>query len=358
MIAPRVSPDDRLRVTYRLARAIGEATDVARRIAAEQTVELPPGCFDAEIEDRIVGRVESVDALPADRSTAVISYDRATIGDEVPQLFNLLFGNISLQCGIRVAGVEWPAGLLDEFAGPRFGIDGLRRLCRVGEARPLVCTALKPIGLSAEQLAAICGRFALGGVDLIKDDHGLCDQASARYAERVERCQQAVDDANSRTGGTTLYFPNVTAPIDRLAGRLEHARSCGCRGVLIGPLVAGLDAVNWIARDFDLAILAHPSLSGAYFQRDHGIAAEVLLGEIFRVIGADGVIYPNAGGRFPFSEDVCQSIKTRLRAPLGSIHPAFPVPAGGIDTSRVRHWIERYGPDTIFLIGGSPVRRT
>lgn len=102
-----------------------------------------------------------------------------------------------------------------------------------------------------------------------------------------------------------------------------------------------------------LAILAHPSLAGAFFHADHGIGAEVLLGEIFRVVGADGVIYPNVGGRFAFSEATCAAINANLRRPLGPLLPSFPVPGGGIDVARLPHWIDRYGTETIFLIGGS-----
>src|SRR5207244_6763248 len=79
---------------------------------------------------------------------------------------------------------------------------------------------------------------------------------------------------------------------------------------------------------------------------------EVLLGDLFRVAGSDAVIYPNVGGRFTFSEATCAAINARLRGPLGPVPPSFPVPAGGIDAARVPHWIERYGADTIFLIGG------
>src|SRR2546425_7170890 len=98
--------------------------------------------------------------------------------------------------------------------------------------------------------------------------------------------------------------------------------------------------------------MSHPSLAGAFFHPDHGIAPEVLLGDLFRVAGSDAVIYPNVGGRFTFSEATCAAINARLRGPLGPVSPSFPVPAGGIDAARVPHWIERDGADTIFLIRG------
>ena len=53
--------------------------------------------------------------------------------------------------------------------------------------RPFTFTALKPMGLPPEALAEEAYRCALGGIDLIKDDHGLMDQPFAPFRERVER---------------------------------------------------------------------------------------------------------------------------------------------------------------------------
>ena len=121
----------------------------------------------------------------------------------------------------------------------------------------------------------------------------------------------------------------------------------------MSPLLVGLDAVRCLAAPGDLAVMAHPSLAGVFFHDRHGIAPAVLLGELFRVVGSDAVIYPNVAGRFTLSRATCEAINASLRKPLGSLKPAFPVPAGGIDAARVPEWIDRYGVDTMFLIGGS-----
>jgi ribulose-bisphosphate carboxylase large chain len=144
----------------------------------------------------------------------------------------------------------------------------------------------------------------------------------------------------------------VTGTAGGLEARLERAHRAGCRAVLLSPLVVGPDTVRQVAQRSGLAVLAHPALSGAFFHPDHGIAPDLLLGDIFRILGSDGVIYPNVGGRFLFGESTCNAINDRLRGPLGRMRPAFPVPGGGIDVRRVPHWISRYGPDIIFLIGG------
>ena len=344
----------RLRVTYHLACSSRVAAVRARDIAFEQTVELPAASVSPDVGERIAGHVESVVSLGRGRSRAVISFDPAIVCGDIPQLLNLLFGNISLKSGILIADIEWPPDLLTALGGPRFGIRGVRELAGVHD-RPLLCAALKPLGLSPVQLAGVARGFARAGIDIIKDDHSLSDQPSAPFRERVERCQEAVAAANHETGGRALYFPNVTSAPLEMSERAVLARRAGCRGVVVNALPAGLGAVRALAAgdDAGLAIMSHPSLAGAFFHPHHGIAPAVLLGDLLRLVGSDAVIYPNVGGRFTFSESVCDAINARLRRPLGPVAPAFPVPAGGIDAARVPHWIERYGPDTIFLLGGS-----
>ena len=243
----------------------------------------------------MVGRVEALAPLAERRWRVAISYDPATVGSEVPQLLNLLFGNISMKPAILVTGIEWPDPLLGALGGPRLGIAGIRALCRVSERRPLLCTALKPVGLSAQQLAELCYRFALGGIDIIKDDHNLADQPTAPFRERVARCQEAVSQANGETGGHSVYFPQLARGSPAIQEDLALAREAGCRGVMVSPVIVGLDTVRWLAAASGMAVFAHPSMSGVFFQPGHGILPEILYGELYRIVGSDGVIYTNAG---------------------------------------------------------------
>lgn len=347
---------DRLTIGYRLTCAPGEApAEKARDIALEQTVELPAECVPEAVFEAVVGRVETLEE-EGGRALARISYPVDAVGGELPQLLNLLFGNISMKAGIRIEEILWPPAVVERLPGPRFGVEGLRRLCGVATARPLLCAALKPLGLAAGELANLCRELALAGVDIIKDDHSLANQRWAPFDERLERCSGAVAEANAGSGGSTLYFPNLTGAAGDLGRRLAEIRRAGCRGVMMSPLVLGFETTRSIAESAGLAILGHPALTGAFFAAEHGIAPEVLLGELFRLIGCDGVVYPNVGGRFVLDQQDCLAINDRLRRPLGRHRPAFPVPGGGIDTRRMSEWIDRYGPDTIFLIGTSLYR--
>lgn len=344
---------DRLLLTYQLRCAPGESAEAkALGVALEQTVELPADAVSADIRERMVGRIESLTALADGRHEARVSYSLASIGGELSQCLNLLFGNVSLKDGILITGIDWPEALLRGFGGPGHGIAGLRALTgNTGGA--LLCSALKPMGLSAPELAELAYRFALGGVEIIKDDHGVADQPDAPFAERLARCQEAVERANAETGGRSLYFPNVTAGYAELPRRLEAARAAGCRGVLLNAWVTGLDSLRYARDEFGLALMAHPALTGAYFRPEHGLLPELLLGDLFRLAGADASIYPNSGGRFGFSVQTCEAINQHLRRELPGIRAAFPTPGGGMDVQRAPEWVRRYGPDTIVLIGGS-----
>jgi ribulose-bisphosphate carboxylase large chain len=341
-------------VTYRFAAATRrDARSLARAIALEQTVEIPAAAVPPRLNHLIVGHVDRVRGRGA-AWTAVISYEPRMNGGELPQLLNLLFGNISLLTGVRIENLDLPPSVLRTFPGPQFGISGLRAVCGVTSRRPLLSASAKPVGLSARELAAICGRFARGGVDIVKDDHSLSDQHWARVRERVVRCQEAVQQANAATGSSAAFFPNLNAPVDQLDERIGILRDAGCRGALLSPMILGLDTVRSLAERSGLAFLAHPMFAGSFFGARHGIAPAVLLGVIYRLIGADGVIYPNAGGRFPaWSERACQELNLRLRAPLGRHQPAMPVAGGGVNADRVRYWNRRYGPDIMYLIGSS-----
>jgi ribulose-bisphosphate carboxylase large chain len=344
---------DCLRATYELTPEAGEdVEDKAVDITLEQTVELPEAVLSGDLRERVVGRIIDLEALDGVRWRAVIDFPMAAVGTELTQIVNVLFGNISLKRGIRLTAVHWPPQLRRALGGPGHGVAGLRRLTGVDD-RALLAAAVKPVGLDPAALAAICRDFARGGIDIIKDDHGLADQASAPFTDRLEACQAAVRAANEAEGRRALYLPNVSAPWPRMMERARQARDAGCVAVLVNALPVGLDAPGWLRDELGLAVMAHPSLTGGLFRPGHGIAPEVLLGDLFRLAGADMVIYPNVGGRFGFDQALCDRINQRLREPIEDIRPALPTPGGGIDAARAGHWAERYGPDTLLLVGGS-----
>ncbi|MGD2136392.1 MAG: RuBisCO large subunit C-terminal-like domain-containing protein [Gemmatimonadales bacterium] len=346
--------DDRIQVTYGFIAASNEAAATrAREIALEQTVELPDGAYPVRVEREIVARVESLDAAGERRWRATLSFPADLVGSDVPQFVNLVFGNVSMHADVRVLDVALPATLLELLPGPQRGIAGMRALVPAASGRPLLLSAAKPVGLTSAELADRCAALARGGIDIIKDDHGLSDQRFAGFQRRVERCAEAVRGARSDEAPQALYFPNVTAPFEQIAERVELARAAGCRGVVVSPFLVGLDVLRWLAASSGMAVLTHPAHAGGLLRWDHGIAPDVLFGHLLRVLGADGVIFMNPGGRFTVAETDADAVVRRLRAPIEGIRAALPVLGGGVDADRVPQWIDRYGVDCMFLVGSS-----
>ncbi|HNX32796.1 MAG TPA: RuBisCO large subunit C-terminal-like domain-containing protein [Holophaga sp.] len=359
-MTPLLLSGERFRVDYRVSGTEAEARAKAEAICVEQTVEFPRELLPAgPIPDEIVGRVEAFEPEDPAAFRIRISYAVECAGGDLVQLLNVVFGNISLMPGIRVVDLDLPEAVTRWFGGPRFGREGLRELCGV-RRRPLLCSALKPMGLSARDLAAQAHAFALGGIDLIKDDHGLSDQPFCRYEDRVAACAEAVARANRITGGRTLYLPHVSGPADQVFARARRAKDAGAGGLLVCPALVGFDTMRCLAEDDSLAlpVMAHPAFGGSLVSAPgNGFSHGALFGALTRLAGADLSVYPNFGGRFSFSREECVEIAEATRAPLGGLAPSFPAPGGGMTTDRARDLVEVYGRDFALLIGGGLHRR-
>ncbi len=343
-----------LRARYRIACPADEIEAQARGIALEQTVEVPDAIVtDPAIRDHIVGQVADITPDGDDAFHVAIDYNPALANHQLPQLLNLLYGNISLKNNIRLEHVDFPDAFLSHFKGPNHGAAGLRDLVGV-HGRPLLATAIKPRGSSVATFARIAGDFARGGGDLVKDDHNLVDDSLDAFQKRIAACHEAVERVNAQTGRRCLYLPNVCARFNELDAHLEAVVRLGVRGILISPMLVGLDAVRHAAETYGLLVMAHPTAAGTFFHdRAHGITPAVLLGTFFRLAGADVTIYPNAGGRFGFTHRECADINAAMAAPLGALKPGLGAPSGGMKLANVPDMCERFGADAVLLIGGA-----
>jgi ribulose-bisphosphate carboxylase large chain len=350
----------RFSVFYRIfAKSLDEAQSRAAGMALEQTVEVPLEVVPkGYIADEIVGRVESVEAEGEDAFRARLSYSPDSVGDELPQLLNVIFGNSSIQKGIKVVGLELGETLAGVFKGARFGIEGVR--ARADRATGgLIAPVIKPQGSDADTLARIAYVSALAGADIVKDDHGLTNQKMAPFEKRVEKVAAAVQRANAQTGGHCLYFPNIAGPSDQLLEFAHFAKQAGAGGALVMPGLYGFDLTRRLAADdrLDLPILAHPTFLGSHVLSDTlGFTHAMMFGVLQRLSGADISIFPNVGGRFGFSADECRSIADACRANDGIGRPIMPSPGGGMSVERAADMRAMYGDDVVYLLGGSLLR--
>lgn len=354
-----MNAEDRIKVRYRI-RATPDTIDAfALAVAVEQSVEVPLDVVrDAWIREHIVGRVEAVTPVDTQHYLVDVSLATDTMTHEgngsndapdIAQALNMIFGNSSMHDRVELVDVNFPEGFAQAIGGPRFGIDGIREQVGAAKSRPLTCAALKPQGLPTAELARLCGVFARSGIDVIKDDHGLADQRYAPFAERVRACQKAIVEAERDTGRRALYAPNLVGTPETLAANARVLREEGVGAALVAPMLVGLPAFHeLVRRHLQVPVLAHPAFCGS-----GRIDRALLLGKLYRLLGADAVIYPHYMGRFAWPEALCGDIARTALTPWPGIRPAAPVPAGGMTVERVPELVRFYGADVMLLIGGS-----
>ncbi len=349
--------DERFSVRYLLAASNDEqARALAETLCLEQTVEVPRALVPAGfIAEHIVGRINDLRRRDALHFVATISYLSELVRGDFLNLLNVIFGNSSIKTGLRVLDIELGPGLLQEYPGPRFGMAGLRTRLQVPQG-PLLLAAVKPVGLSVAELAELCFRFALAGMDLIKDDHNLADQPWAPFEPRVLACVQAVQRANALTGRRAVFVPNLTGPQAKLHARARFAVQAGAGALMLAPALLGFDAVRELAQDADvnLPIISHPAFGGAQvIAADAGFSHGFYFGTLQRLMGVDAAIFPNSGGRFGFSPAECAEIRSSATAPMAHLASCCPAPGGGMTLANVPRMRTLYGDDVMYLMGGA-----
>lgn len=335
--------------TYRVTAGARDIAGIAQALALEQSVELPlAAVHDRYVAEHIVARVADIRDRSDGTHDVTIDLATATMAGDVAQIVNMLFGNSSLHAHVELVDVRFPDDMLAALSGPRFGAAGLRRVLGVPE-RPLACAALKPQGLPVERLAELCHTLASAGIDVIKDDHGLADQGYSPFAQRVAACGRAIERAAAETGHRALYAPSVVGSPRRAAAQVRIARDEGAQALLLAPSLIGLPSfAELVSEEVDVPVLAHPSFGGAT-----RIAHPLLIGTLYRALGADAVIFPHSAGRFAPPESECRNLVARCRAPLHDWPATMPVPAGGLQLETIAETIAVYGRDVMLLIGGS-----
>ena len=371
--------DERFIVTYRIeASSYEEAKSIAWAVQVEQTIEFPyEFVTDPYIKGTITGRLESLEPMGSDSTysnvgvmpnitvdpshyyLARISYLVDTTALEATQFLNVVFGNSSLQPHIWVVDIELCSTLHEVFKGPRFGLHGLRRLVET-PTRPMIQAVVKPMGTPNEELARMCGAYTRGGVDVIKDDHGISNQSFSQFKDRVKRCAAMVHEMNEAHGTHTLYAANVSGDGTDVIERAYFAKEAGATALMVASGLVGFGWLHKLANDetLRLPIIHHPAYSGGYMSPGvSGIADYLQLGLLPRIFGADMPIFVSYGGRFTFTEDQCKRISSYIKHPFGLMKSACPAPGGGVTDARLNELVELYGNDTMFLVGGDMFRR-
>jgi len=276
--------------------------------------------------------------------------------NNMPNVLSSISGNVfglrTLK-NLRFDDVLFPDRLVKSFKGPKYGVNGIRKLLKIYD-RPLVGTIIKPkLGLKTKDHAEVAYQAWVGGCDIVKDDENLSSQKFNPFEKRLVRTLEKRDKAEEKTGEKKVYMINVTAETEEMVRRAELVLKHGGEYAMIDILTCGFSALQTFReQDFRLVIHAHRAGHAAVTKSHrHGISMRVL-SKVARIVGVDQLHVGTVVGKmFETKEEVAENCEA-LKMPMGGIKKVMPVASGGLYPALVPALVKFFGKDFIIQAGG------
>jgi len=319
-----------------------------------------------EVRCRHIAKVLGVYEMPDYESTVPpnlqnrqwfvqVAYPEVNIGEQIPMLLTTVVGNISMGGEIKLVDIRFPEKYVAGFKGPKFGIEGVRKVLGV-EKRPLLNNMIKPCtGYVCEVGAELFRKAATGGCDIVKDDELIADASFNSVLERVKSYMKIEKQVYEETGERTLYTVNVTDAIPKVFENAKRAVELGCNALMINYLAVGFPVLQALADDpnINVPILGHMDVAGAFYMSPwHGMSSHLVLGKLPRLAGADVVVIPAPYGKAPVIDYKFKNVARNLSFPLYNLKPTLPMASGGITPSMVPQVMMALGNDIVIGSGG------
>ncbi len=288
----------------------------------------------------------------------------------MPSILSGIAGNIFgmglIKC-LRLHDIHFPKGIVASFKGPRYGIDGIRRLLEVHH-RPLVGTIIKPkMGLNSKEHAKVAFEAWVGGLDIVKDDENLTSQSFNSFEKRIRLTLKARDRAERITGEKKIYMANITAETNEMLRRAKYVKDHGGEYVMLDMITIGFSALQTVRDNTDLVLHAHRAMHGALTRNPkHGISM-LTLAKIARLIGVDQLHVGTAhvgkmSGSSLEAKHITDEIEKQhieenekchiLEQEWHGIKPVLAVASGGLSPLSIPSLLKRMGNNIVMQFGG------
>ena len=311
-------------------------------------------------EPSLLGSVPSVDQKKWWRANLTLSWPLDNLGPSLPNLITTIAGNLfELQplSGVRLKDLRLPSAFSTNYAGPKFGCEGTRKLMGIYE-RPLIGTIIKPsVGLSAKETGMLVSQLCAGGIDFIKDDELQANGPSCPFEDRVIEVMRAVNNAADKMGHKVMVAFNLTGEIDEMRRRHDFVHEQGGTCVMVNLIAAGMAGMIALGHHTNLPIHAHRAGWGA-------LTREPMLGwsypawsKLWRLAGADHMHVSGLDNKFTEpNESVIESARS-LNDPLFSHAPmsALPVFSSGQTVRQAAATLEAVGSSDLLVAAGGGI---
>lgn len=351
-----------------------ELEKAAQVLAGEQSsgtfVEVPGET--EELKTRFAARVESIKPLetvtePAipgaksgtgkyHRATIEVSWSVENFGNNLPVLISTLQGNlyeITQFTGLKLMDIDLPDSYSEAFRGPKFGIEGCRKLTGVFR-RPLIGTIIKPsIGMTPEQTAALVKTLVEAGIDFIKDDELLGSSANSPFEKRVDAVMRIINEYAQDTGKKVMYAFNISDDMDDMQRNYEKIVNAGGTCAMISLNSAGISATKKICDLGELAIHGHRNGWGM-MNRHPLLGIEFpAYQKLWRLAGVDQIHVNGIQNKFWESDDsVVRSIEACLKPMFGGFSVLPVVSSGQWGGQAPETYRRTQTVDLLYMAGG------
>ena len=369
-------PASRIEADYLVETAL-DPRRAAEVIAGEQssgTFRPVPGETEA-LKARAAARVERLEVVgeaeapslpgalhppgaPIRRVALTLSWPLETVGPSLTTLVATVAGNLfELRevSGLRLLDLRLPDAFAAAYSGPRFGVEGTRRLSGVARG-PLIGTIVKPsVGLGPEETAELVDGLARAGIDFVKDDELQCDGPACPFEERARAVLGALRDHAEHTGKRVMYAPNLTGEVDEMRRRHDLVRDLGGTCVMVSLNAVGLAGFLALARHAELPIHAHRNGWGALSRAPALGWSYVAWQKPWRLAGADHMHVNGLSNKFAEDDESVVTSARACLAPMFEGHPcvAMPVFSSGQTPLEAPETFARLGSaDLIHAAGG------
>ena len=342
------APPLRIEADY-LVETVGDPARAVETMAGEQSsgTFVPVPGETPELKARSAARVERLEildepvtapALPTTaalagveirRARATLSWPIENFGASLPNLMATVAGNLfELRAftGLRLLDLRLPQAFADAYPGPRFGIEGTRRLSGVANG-PLIGTIIKPsVGFGPDETAALVATLCAGGIDFIKDDELQADGPHCPFDARVKAVMRVVNAHADRTGKRVMVAFNLTGDLDQMRRRHDLLVAEGATCLMASLNAVGLVGMIELGRTSALPIHAHRNGWGALTRHPLLGWSYVAWQKIWRLAGADHMHVNGLANKFFEADDsVIASARTCL-TPMFPDKPCVAMP--------------------------------
>ncbi len=261
-----------------------------------------------------------------------LSFPVRNFGSSIPNLLSAIAGNLyELQefSGLRLIDIDVPASFALRYPGPRFGINGTRKLAQVYD-RPLIGTIVKPsIGLMPEQVAAMVRDLADTGIDFIKDDELSGDPPYAPFEDRVKAVMAEIERAADRTGKKMMFAFNITGDIEQIKRNHDTVVRSGGTCVMVSVNSIGFAGLAYLNSFAEVPIHGHRNQWGMYTRSPALGMSFTAYQKLCRLAGADHLHVNGLDSKFyEPNESVVASVQA-VAAPLLGGYDCMPVLSSG-----------------------------